>query len=355
MRILHAPMQIAGAPHLLKREMPDHDVRVVDLYPSFLDYPADRKVAIMASDDAQTASWRIAIEELARMPDVAHFWFGASMAPGWNDIALAKAIGARTIMHHCGSDVRTVAGARAFSPWARPKPCDEEQQKRSLAAMSRYVDDCLVTESRLMEFVAPYYGRVRHVPFVVDCDSFPVTPEPERERPLVVHAPTSRLFKGTDYILAALDEVRRRGVSFDVDIVEGVPHEEAKVRFRSASVVIDQVCDGGIGAFAGECMSMGRAVVAYACPAFLNGLPEPPPFESADPTRLAATIERLLLEPERRDALGEAAAAWVRRWHDVKVVAKTTIDIYEGRVDHLRSMVSLWRNGETGEVLYARQ
>src|SRR3989442_660911 len=60
-------------------------------------------------------------------------------------------------------------------------------------------------------------------------DLRPYTPVPpsDRERPIVVHAPSDRVKKGTEYVIAACEQL-----PVELDIVEGLPHEQAQERYE---------------------------------------------------------------------------------------------------------------------------
>ena len=353
MKIAHLPIQIAGAPAILSAEHNrlGHEAFVVDAYPTWLGYPAGRIVPEAARSVA--AAWKEAVWVLNQAPDVVQAWFGMSLAPNYQDLAIARHMGIRVAMMHCGSDVRRKEQALKYSKWARPKPTDEAHVDAMLKACSRVVPLGVCTEARLAPFITPYYRTVRHVPFVVDVDAFPFQMRLEhRERPLVVHAPTDRSFKGTDHILAALDRLRAKGVPFDLDLVEGVPHAEARARFAAADVVVDQVCDGGIGAFAGECMAQGTPVVAYLCDAWRETVPEPAPIASAEPDRLDGVLGDLLVNPALRADIGHRGARWIRRWHSPRSVGQALLDVWSGATDHLGPYASCWFDAETGERRY---
>ena len=52
----------------------------------------------------------------------------------------------------------------------------------------------------------------------------------------------------------------------ELDIVEGVPHEEARERYARADIVVDQLNAGWHGVFALESMALGKPVVTYLKP-----------------------------------------------------------------------------------------
>src|SRR5256885_9029967 len=59
----------------------------------------------------------------------------------------------------------------------------------------------------------------------------------------IAHAPSKRAVKGTADVLAAVDSLRARGAPVELDLIEGVPNREARLRYAAADVVIDQLRD----------------------------------------------------------------------------------------------------------------
>ena len=49
----------------------------------------------------------------------------------------------------------------------------------------------------------------------------------------------------------------------DLEIVEGLPHDEAFERYRNADIVVDQLNAGWYGVFAIECLALGKPVVTF--------------------------------------------------------------------------------------------
>src|SRR5262249_56362606 len=74
------------------------------------------------------------------------------------------------------------------------------------------------------------------VPPGLDLRLYEPVPAVERERPLVVHAPSNLEKKGTRFVVEACAQL-----PVDLDVVHGVPHEEAVERFRRADIVVDQL------------------------------------------------------------------------------------------------------------------
>ena len=49
----------------------------------------------------------------------------------------------------------------------------------------------------------------------------------------------------------------------DLDLVEGLRHDEAFERYKAADIVVDQLNAGWYGLFAIECMALGKPVVTF--------------------------------------------------------------------------------------------
>src|SRR6202140_2795840 len=99
------------------------------------------------------------------------------------------------------------------------------------------------------------------IPPGLDLRPFTPVPPSDRRRPLVVHAPSNRSKKGTEDVIAACALL-----PVELDLVEGVPHDEARERYARADVVVDQLYAGWHGVFALEAMALGKPVVSHLKP-----------------------------------------------------------------------------------------
>src|SRR5207248_6630625 len=74
------------------------------------------------------------------------------------------------------------------------------------------------------------------IPPGIDVANIESSPPSDRERPLVLHAPSSRAKKGTEHVIAACEQL-----GLELDLVEGLDHREAFERYRAADIVVDQL------------------------------------------------------------------------------------------------------------------
>ena len=73
-----------------------------------------------------------------------------------------------------------------------------------------------------------------------------VVPRPlRRENPVIIHAPSRRRVKGTDAVLAAINQLQAEGIAFEFRLVEGLPNDEALKLYAESDIIVDQLGLGG--------------------------------------------------------------------------------------------------------------
>jgi glycosyltransferase involved in cell wall biosynthesis len=156
----------------------------------------------------------------------------------------------------------------------------------------------------------------------------------ENDRLRIVHAPSVRGVKGTSYVLAATERLRNEGHDFELVLVEGASHAEARKIYESAHVVIDQLLLGWYGGLAVEAMSLAKPVVAHIRESGLRFVPDEMtgdlPVLRATRESIYDVLREILTTPRERLAeIGAAGRGYVERWHDPLKVAQRLKEDYE--------------------------
>ena len=154
----------------------------------------------------------------------------------------------------------------------------------------------------------------------------PVAPS-DRERPVVIHAPSSRRRKGTEDVIAACAHL-----PVELELVEGLRNDEARKRYERADIVVEQLNAGWHGVMAIEAMALGKPVVTYlkedavrrAEAAF--GLRVP--IVSATRETLVDALRPLVESAAERRRIGAESRAYVERVHDSERVGDALLDLY---------------------------
>ncbi len=144
---------------------------------------------------------------------------------------------------------------------------------------------------------------------------------------MIVHAPSSRRRKGTEHVLAAVE-----GLDADLELVEGLHHDEAFERYRAADVVVDQLNAGWYGVFAIEAMALGKPVVTFLHDEAVRRTEEAfgtrVPLVPTTKETLREALRPLVVDPALRRRVGAESRAYVERVHDLERVADRLLALY---------------------------
>jgi glycosyltransferase involved in cell wall biosynthesis len=305
LRVTHAPVNVAGIPwensQALRRKGVDSRLVVFNrgkLHPE-ADWSLDRRGGLPRRLGTQFA----ALARLLPKTDVFHFYFGLTLVPPSLQFPILKAARKKSVFHYLGSDIRGKS------------PAELTDGKRAGAE------------------IVGSYAALRWVPGAhvvppgLDLRAFTPVPPSDKPRPLVVHAPSNREKKGTAYVIEACESL-----PVDLDIVEGVNHEQARERYARADIVVDQLNAGWHGVFALEAMALGKPVVANLDPETVSrsteGYGVRVPIVTATRSDLAASLRPLVEDAVLRRETGAASRAYVEQVHDIDVIADRLLSIY---------------------------
>jgi glycosyltransferase involved in cell wall biosynthesis len=149
----------------------------------------------------------------------------------------------------------------------------------------------------------------------------------------IAHAPSKRAVKGTEAVLAAVESLRARGAPVELDLIEGVPNREARLRYAAADVVVDQLLVGWYGMFAIESMALAKPVVVHldadAAAETEEAFGLELPLVRADEGSLEDVLAGLVEVREQLSELGRRSREYVERVHAHTAVARRVLEIYE--------------------------
>jgi glycosyltransferase involved in cell wall biosynthesis len=305
LRVTHCPVNIAGIPwenvQALRRQ--GVDARLVVFERGKLHHEADWSLDRHGPLPVKLAQQFAAFARLAPKTDIFHFYFGLTLVPKSIQFPLLRALRKKSVFHYLGSDIRG-------------KPREE-------LAFGKRADAEIVGSYDALQWVP----EAHVIPPGLDLREFEPQPPSDNPRPLIVHAPSSREKKGTQFVIDACAQL-----PVELDIVEGVPHEIARARYARADIVIDQLKAGWHGVFALESMALGKPVVTYLKPEVVEqsaeGFGVRIPIVPATRETLVEALRPLIEQPALRREIGAQSRAYVEQVHDIDRVADRLVDLY---------------------------
>jgi glycosyltransferase involved in cell wall biosynthesis len=154
----------------------------------------------------------------------------------------------------------------------------------------------------------------------IDLDDWPIAAPPKRTAsngPVVIgHVSSKRIYKGTQYVIDAVDQLQREGLAVELDLIENITHDAVRQRVKECDIGVDEVIQGSYGNVAIEMMAIGRPVVARLCD-WYESEREDLPVVNAEPGTLTDALRRLVTDVEYRLRLGDEGRKYVARYHNV--------------------------------------
>jgi hypothetical protein len=231
--------------------------------------------------------------------------------------------GIRVAMLAHGSDVRLPSRHAATNPdspyrdasWS-DVPGLQKEAERNRALFDQLQLPVFVSTPDLLLDV-PY---ARWLPVVVDPATWAGSAEVlTRPRPVVAHAPSKSIVKGSALIDPILRRMHDAG-TIDYRRIEGVPAADMPSVYGSADIVLDQFRIGDYGVAACEALAAGRVVVGHVSEHsrahVLASTGRDLPIVEARVDSLEAVLTGILADRERYRAVARDGVPFVTHVHD---------------------------------------
>lgn len=338
MKVLHGVSEVAGqginsVKGLRKQGV---DARMVTYKCNRMKYEADYELKI------GTSKWLYPLYAFKALVfavsaifkyDCFHFHFGHTLIPSGIDLLFLKKLKKKIFLEFHGSDVRWVFLRKKY-PYMDMPPINERYQKELKYKLS-FANGIILHDEELIKHLPTNNVPVYIVPLRVAVGEFlPVYPDKNINKPVIVHAPSARKVKGTEFILKALEEIE---LEYELILVEGKTQEEAFEIYTKADIIIDQLLIGSYGVFAIEAMAMGKPVVAHVTEEMRDTFPEELPIVEADVKSIKQVLEKLISDPEYRYDLGIKGREYVCKYHNRDKNGYILKEIYLGQQEPLGS------------------
>jgi len=336
-----APNNIAGQPITLVNELKRRgiDISLVQytgkLKGHKFGYDVDKIVQYEYKnrDEIQIAT----IESLlADGVGIFHFWLRSlffSVGSYYDftgfDIPIIRSYGRKIVYRFTGEDLRIKSVHINKNPYnayqyGYETIVDEYRQRKYLDFLSENVDQFIVQDIELQEFCP----EAKVVPRSLDISRYPYIGQKNKDRPLVVHAPSNPEVKGTQFVRAAIDQLRQEGLPFDYREISNLQHDEAIALYKRSDIVIDQLFIGWYGVLSIEAMALGKVVITYVREDLYEKHVPRIPIMNANPDTIVEVLRSALTDYDSRVEIGLQARTFAEKNHSVENVGNSLLQIY---------------------------
>ncbi|MBN2712354.1 MAG: glycosyltransferase [Planctomycetes bacterium] len=259
-----------------------------------------------------------------------------------DELALYQMLGKEIIFWTYGADVRTRKRTESLGEYNCcthcPEPgrycvCDDDLGRDNQKTLARYGH--VFAMGDMIEYTPDSRNDLFFWPVDLDSDGGeryrPQYPDAKKTGPVrIVHAPNHRHFKGSKYLIDAVEVLKQDGVNVELVLVERIPNRQALEIYHTADIIFDQCLIGFHGYFANEAMAMGKPVLCFIRkPEEYLLVADECPIQSADAGALQETLRRLLSDPQQLRALGEQGRRYIETHHTLSEFAGRLRCAYE--------------------------
>jgi glycosyltransferase involved in cell wall biosynthesis len=156
-----------------------------------------------------------------------------------------------------------------------------------------------------------------------------IYPSIHKMRPLVIHAPSAPIAKGSTFIIPIIERLKKE-FDFDFELLTGLSRVQVLNRMKTADIFLDQLIIGGHGMASIEAMAFGKPVMCFLLPELSEfEFPTDCPIVNTNPDNLEQKLISLISNSKLRNELGIKSREYVEKYHDVDKIAPLIIDIFK--------------------------
>lgn len=260
--------------------------------------------------------------------DVFHFHFAHSLLPLNIDLPILRLFGKKIFMEYHGSDIRYKINV--IKDGQILKTTCEKQKSKSIKRqkrISRFVNGIFVHDNELKSNLINNSAQVNLLPLRVDLSRFNIIENNINERLVIVHAPSKRSIKGSDYIEEIVKEIMS---CYDIEyiMINNMDYNEAIEIYKKADIIIDQMVIGAYGMLSIEGMALGKCVVCYIEDDDLVNNSANKPLCNTNISNLKNCLIELIENPELRSLYGINGRKFVELYHSSDKVAEQALKYY---------------------------
>lgn len=192
---------------------------------------------------------------------------------------------------------------------------------------------------------SPTTAQFRRRPFIVYNRIFPIMeeaefvsaePEGDREKVVILHAPSDQRWKGTKEVRELIQKLQDDGEPVEYVEISGQPHEKVMEAIQNADIVIDQMySDVPMALFAAEASLSGIPVVVCSYYTELCKKEfkfELPPLCYCKVEEAEEQIRKLIHDKELRKEMGKKEREYVQMHYMAEDVIERLLNVIEGKI-----------------------
>ena len=162
---------------------------------------------------------------------------------------------------------------------------------------------------------------------------------------VIAHAPNHRGFKGSEFIIDAVNQLKSEGLKIEFQLIERMQNNQVRQKLETeVDILVEQIIATGHALNALEGMASGLPTISnledetYILPLRRWSYFNECPLVSATPENLVDVLRKLVTRPELRHQIGQASRKYVEKYHGLdsaQYMFTNVIDYVYGKKESL--------------------
>jgi len=337
-KIIHGIGPSAGQPYGLSKAL-----RKYGSYAESISVVQNNKFLLQADNLWSTKSIKehaSLIKWIVDRFDIVHLHFRPIMnyiidkqysSPSFIDFEIFKQSRKKLVFTFRGSEIRINKEFKEKNPFAWDEVDDptfatmNDLTKIELRKRVREMADLILVPDPELQ---TYIPEAKILPRIIDTNKLKFVGQVNKQKPLIVHAPTRRGAKGTNRVLSAIETLKEKGYQFDFELLENLPHDTLIDKLKEADIVIDQLLIGWYGVLGLEAMTLGKVTLAYIREDIQNSIPNLP-IVNVNPNNLTKELAEIIEDDKLREEIGKKSRTFVEEYHSEEVISDLLLNYYK--------------------------
>jgi hypothetical protein len=251
-----------------------------------------------------------------------------------SELKLLTRAGKRIYTYTYGADVRTRETTLALGKYNFcidcPKPgllciCTEEVGCKNIGLIAQYA-----TEMLAMGDMCSYVPAHREIHFwPIDVESMRYKGSNSHRKNLkIAHATNQPHFKGTSYLLDAIEDLKEEGFDIELVRIAGMSNADVLKLFEDVDLIAEQFIGGFHGYTALEAMALGKPVLSYIRHPSMLADAEMCPIINTTPDTIHEVLRGCATNQYDFEELGRRGREYVEKYYSVDAIAASLAQVY---------------------------
>ena len=255
--------------------------------------------------------------------EIINFHAGSSLLPVGLDLPFYRLFNKKIIFHYYGSEVRIIKELKEINPYYKSLIQDKKNSERKdllKKAQMYWVSiwaDKVIAPKDVYFYVSKVFPKNRISQIwtanLLSAEFLEKTKNRSKQKliPTVIHCPSNRATKGTQFVEEAVNNLVKKGINFKFILIED--KERSFVHdyiVNEADIILDQYLTGSFGNLCIESMAAGKISHCYLNPTFHGE--EDLPIVNSSIEKLESSLETLILDFDKRKEISLASYQFIK-------------------------------------------